>query len=152
MLVIPLLFSLGPMLLHWCREKIGSWCRTDCWPQLLEAHEWDHCRYATLNLPLHGIMLWYNLIGCSIIFLVEKKRWNLTLSIFNHFIVALAYGIYKQDLPAPEEKARIVVFVDVGHSGYQTSVCAFNKGKLKVRRACWNSQVISSLLLIDSPI
>uniref|UniRef100_A0A4W6E769 Heat shock protein 4b n=1 Tax=Lates calcarifer TaxID=8187 RepID=A0A4W6E769_LATCA len=46
--------------------------------------------------------------------------------------VALAYGIYKQDLPAPEEKARNVVFVDVGHSGYQTSVCAFNKGKLKV--------------------
>ncbi|KAM4621949.1 heat shock 70 kDa protein 4b [Polymixia lowei] len=46
--------------------------------------------------------------------------------------VALAYGIYKQDLPAPEEKARTVVFVDLGHSGYQTSVCAFNKGKLKV--------------------
>ncbi|CAB1324975.1 unnamed protein product [Coregonus sp. 'balchen'] len=45
--------------------------------------------------------------------------------------VALAYGIYKQDLPAPEEKPRIVVFVDIGHSGYQTSVCAFNKGKLK---------------------
>lgn len=48
--------------------------------------------------------------------------------------VALAYGIYKQDLPAPEEKARNVVFVDLGHSGYQTSVCAFNKGKVKVRR------------------
>lgn len=46
--------------------------------------------------------------------------------------VTLAYGIYKQDLPAPEEKPRIVVFVDVGHSGYQVSVCAFNKGKLKV--------------------
>uniref|UniRef100_A0A8C4GH04 Heat shock protein 4b n=1 Tax=Dicentrarchus labrax TaxID=13489 RepID=A0A8C4GH04_DICLA len=46
--------------------------------------------------------------------------------------VALAYGIYKQDLPAPEEKARNVVFVDLGHSGYQTSVCAFNKGKLKI--------------------
>ncbi|XP_034453285.1 heat shock 70 kDa protein 4b [Hippoglossus hippoglossus] len=46
--------------------------------------------------------------------------------------VALAYGIYKQDLPAPEEKARNVVFVDLGHCGYQTSVCAFNKGKLKV--------------------
>ncbi|KAJ8015033.1 hypothetical protein DPEC_G00021940 [Dallia pectoralis] len=46
--------------------------------------------------------------------------------------VALAYGIYKQDLPAPEEKPRIVVFVDIGHSGYQTSVCAFNKGKLKI--------------------
>ncbi|TRY81295.1 hypothetical protein DNTS_012128, partial [Danionella cerebrum] len=46
--------------------------------------------------------------------------------------VALAYGIYKQDLPNPEEKARTVVFVDVGHSGYQASVCAFNKGKLKI--------------------
>ena len=53
---------------------------------------------------------------------------NLTIFL----IVALAYGIYKQDLPAPEEKARNVVFVDLGHSGYQTSVCAFNKGKLKV--------------------
>ncbi|KAM9312889.1 heat shock 70 kDa protein 4 [Gastrophryne carolinensis] len=46
--------------------------------------------------------------------------------------VALAYGIYKQDLPAPEEKPRIVAFVDMGHSAYQVSVCAFNKGKLKV--------------------
>lgn len=46
--------------------------------------------------------------------------------------MALAYGIYKQDLPAPEEKPRNVVFVDLGHSGYQVSVCAFNKGKLKV--------------------
>ncbi|XP_073402350.1 heat shock 70 kDa protein 4 isoform X1 [Dendrobates tinctorius] len=46
--------------------------------------------------------------------------------------VALAYGIYKQDLPAPEEKPRIVVFVDMGHSAYQVSVSAFNKGKLKV--------------------
>ncbi|XP_056142329.1 heat shock 70 kDa protein 4b [Lampris incognitus] len=46
--------------------------------------------------------------------------------------VALAYGIYKQDLPPSEEKARNVVFVDLGHSGYQTSVCAFNKGKVKV--------------------
>lgn len=53
--------------------------------------------------------------------------------------VALAYGIYKQDLPAPEEKARNVVFVDLGHSGYQTSVCAFNKGKLKV---CQNEHIL----------
>ncbi|XP_058698549.1 heat shock protein 105 kDa isoform X2 [Poecile atricapillus] len=46
--------------------------------------------------------------------------------------VALNYGIYKQDLPAPEEKARIVVFVDMGHSAFQVSACAFNKSKLKV--------------------
>ncbi|KAM4795059.1 heat shock protein 105 kDa [Rhinophrynus dorsalis] len=46
--------------------------------------------------------------------------------------VALNYGIYKQDLPAPEEKPKVVVFVDMGHSAFQISACAFNKGKLKV--------------------
>ncbi|XP_053333018.1 heat shock 70 kDa protein 4b isoform X2 [Clarias gariepinus] len=55
--------------------------------------------------------------------------------------VALAYGIYKQDLPAPEEKPRTVVFVDLGHSGYQVSVCAFNKGKLKVLATAFDDQL-----------
>lgn len=55
----------------------------------------------------------------------------------SHFcVVALAYGIYKQDLPALEEKPRNVVFVDMGHSAYQVSICAFNKGKLKVSNLC----------------
>lgn len=45
---------------------------------------------------------------------------------------ALSYGIYKQDLPTLEERSRQVVFVDMGHSGLQLAVCAFNKGKLKV--------------------
>jgi len=45
---------------------------------------------------------------------------------------ALTYGIYKQDLPAVEEKPRHVVFLDMGHADLQLSVCAFNKGKLKV--------------------
>lgn len=45
---------------------------------------------------------------------------------------ALAYGIYKQDLPAPEEKPRNVVFVDCGHASLQVSACAFHKGKLKM--------------------
>uniref|UniRef100_A0A3Q3R3Z8 Heat shock protein 4a n=1 Tax=Monopterus albus TaxID=43700 RepID=A0A3Q3R3Z8_MONAL len=53
--------------------------------------------------------------------------------------VTLAYGIYKQDLPAPEEKPRIVVFVDLGHSSYQVSVCAFNKGKLKILATAFDS-------------
>ncbi len=48
---------------------------------------------------------------------------------------ALAYGIYKQDLPAPEEKARNVVFVDCGHRGAQVAACSFNKGKL-VMQSC----------------
>ncbi|XP_053312346.1 heat shock protein 105 kDa [Spea bombifrons] len=46
--------------------------------------------------------------------------------------VALNYGIYKQDLPAPEDKPKVVVFADMGHSSFQISACAFNKGKLKV--------------------
>ncbi|XP_004715456.1 heat shock protein 105 kDa [Echinops telfairi] len=46
--------------------------------------------------------------------------------------VALNYGIYKQDLPNLEEKPRVVVFVDMGHSAFQVSACAFNKGRLKV--------------------
>ncbi|XP_077080912.1 heat shock 70 kDa protein 4a isoform X1 [Siphateles boraxobius] len=55
--------------------------------------------------------------------------------------VALAYGIYKQDLPAPEEKPRTVVFVDVGHAAYQVSVCAFNKGKLKVLGSAFDPEL-----------
>lgn len=34
--------------------------------------------------------------------------------------------------PALEEKPRNVVFVDMGDSSYQVSVCAFNRGKHKV--------------------
>ncbi|XP_068277044.1 heat shock protein 105 kDa isoform X2 [Nyctibius grandis] len=52
--------------------------------------------------------------------------------------VALNYGIYKQDLPPPEEKPRIVVFVDMGHSAFQVSACAFNKSKLKVLGAAFD--------------
>lgn len=62
---------------------------------------------------------------------IPCKSWSEPISL--SIPVTLAYGIYKQDLPAPEEKPRNVVFVDLGHSGYQVSVCAFNKGKLKVR-------------------
>lgn len=74
--------------------------------------------------------LWFNVpfhLQHTAVF--STLKWHL---LFFH-AVALAYGIYKQDLPAPEEKPKTVVFVDIGHSGYQVSVCAFNKGKLKVR-------------------
>lgn len=49
---------------------------------------------------------------------------------------ALSYGFYKQDLPAPEEKARNVIFVDCGHASLQVSACAFHKGKLKMLATC----------------
>uniref|UniRef100_A0A8C1TXB9 Heat shock protein 4b n=1 Tax=Cyprinus carpio TaxID=7962 RepID=A0A8C1TXB9_CYPCA len=55
--------------------------------------------------------------------------------------VALAYGIYKQDLPAPEEKPRTVVFVDIGHSGYQVSVCAFNKVFLTILATAFDPEM-----------
>ncbi|XP_077287191.1 heat shock protein 70Cb isoform X2 [Arctopsyche grandis] len=45
---------------------------------------------------------------------------------------ALAYGIYKQDLPPASDKPRHVVFVDMGHASLQASICAFHHGALKV--------------------
>ncbi|ORZ15696.1 heat shock protein 70 family, partial [Absidia repens] len=49
---------------------------------------------------------------------------------------ALGYGITKTDLP--EEKARNVAFVDVGHSGYSVSVVSFVKGQLTVRGSAYD--------------
>ena len=49
-----------------------------------------------------------------------------------HVAVSLAYGIYKQDLPAENEKPRNVIFVDLGYTSLQVSATSFNKGKLKV--------------------
>nr|UOF76411.1 heat shock 70 protein 4 [Xylotrechus quadripes] len=58
------------------------------------------------------------------------------LRLFNETTAtALAYGIYKQDLPAPEEKPRNIVFVDCGQSSLQVYACAFQKGKLKMLSA-----------------
>ncbi|XP_064482234.1 heat shock 70 kDa protein 4-like isoform X3 [Ornithodoros turicata] len=44
--------------------------------------------------------------------------------------VALSYGFYKNDLP--EDKPRIVGFVDMGHSALQVAIVAFNKDRLRV--------------------
>lgn len=44
--------------------------------------------------------------------------------------VALSYGFYKNDLP--EEKPRIVGFVDMGHSAVQVAIVAFNRDRLRV--------------------
>ncbi|RZC33323.1 heat shock 70 kDa protein 4 [Asbolus verrucosus] len=55
------------------------------------------------------------------------------LRLFNETTAtALSYGIYKQDLPGPEDKPRNVLFVDCGHSSLQVFVCAFNKDKLRM--------------------
>ncbi|XP_044256053.1 heat shock 70 kDa protein 4 isoform X1 [Tribolium madens] len=55
------------------------------------------------------------------------------LRLFNETTAtALSYGIYKQDLPGPDDKSRNVVFVDCGHSSLQVFACAFNKDKLRM--------------------
>ena len=64
------------------------------------------------------------------------------------FEAALAYGIYKQDLPAPEEKPRHVVFVDMGNSALRATACSFNKGKLKV---CLSILRVNPSILIFFP-
>lgn len=77
--------------------------------------------------------MYYDENLCSLHLMFHQNLWwKHILHALLCLVVSLAYGIYKQDLPNPEEKPRTVVFVDLGHSGFQVSVCAFNKGKLKV--------------------
>ena len=67
-----------------------------------------------------------------LIFLCGSHTHTHTHTLTHAHTAALAYGIYKQDLPAENEKARNVVFVDVGHCSLQVAICSFQKGKLKV--------------------
>lgn len=52
--------------------------------------------------------------------------------------VALLYGFYKSDLPAPEEKPMHVAFVDFGQSQLQVAICAYNRGKLRMVSSAWD--------------
>eukprot|EP00126_Sphaerothecum_destruens_P000401 Sdes_comp10454_c0_seq1m2151 len=54
---------------------------------------------------------------------------------------ALAYGIYKQDLPAPEEKPRNVVIVDLGSASFKVSIASFLKGKLSVLASAFDTSL-----------
>ncbi|CAD7694806.1 unnamed protein product [Ostreobium quekettii] len=49
---------------------------------------------------------------------------------------ALAYGIFKTDLP--DEEPTHVAFVDVGHSSFQVCVAALTKKKLKILSTAWS--------------
>ncbi|QPC76432.1 hypothetical protein HYE68_007184 [Fusarium pseudograminearum] len=51
---------------------------------------------------------------------------------------ALGWGITKLDLPAPEEPARRVCFIDIGHSSYTVSIVEFKKGELAVKATTWD--------------
>ncbi|KAK9830242.1 hypothetical protein WJX72_010520 [[Myrmecia] bisecta] len=50
--------------------------------------------------------------------------------------IALAYGIFKTDLP--ETDPVTVAFVDIGHSSLQVSIVAFKKGQLRVLSHSWD--------------
>ncbi|OAD58715.1 Heat shock 70 kDa protein 4L, partial [Eufriesea mexicana] len=64
------------------------------------------------------------------------------LRLFNETTAtALCYGIYKQDLPAPDAPPRHIVFVDCGYASLQVSICAFHKGKLKMIASSADSQL-----------
>ncbi|TKR68036.1 hypothetical protein L596_024085 [Steinernema carpocapsae] len=54
---------------------------------------------------------------------------------------ALAYGIYKQDLPEENESSKLVVFLDIGHVATQASLVAYNKGKLSMLGASYDLSV-----------
>ncbi|KAH9374144.1 hypothetical protein HPB48_005413 [Haemaphysalis longicornis] len=51
--------------------------------------------------------------------------------------IALSYGFYKNDLP--EEKPRIVAFVDMGHSALQVGIVGFNRDRLKMMATSFES-------------
>jgi len=51
---------------------------------------------------------------------------------------ALAYGIYKQDLPDEGAASRNVVFVDFGFNSLQVTTASFNKGKLSILGSAWD--------------
>ncbi|KAK4055022.1 adenyl-nucleotide exchange factor sse1 [Microbotryomycetes sp. JL221] len=51
---------------------------------------------------------------------------------------ALGYGITKTDLPAPEEPAKNIAFVDIGHSDFSVAIVAFNKGQLVVKGTAYD--------------
>lgn len=70
----------------------------------------------------------------AMIFAAQTAGLNVLRLMNDTTAVALAYGIYKQDLPVEKEKSRLVVFVDVGHNDTQISAVAFNKGKLEVKK------------------
>eukprot|EP00889_Picochlorum_renovo_P003475 jgi/Picre1/30505/NNA_005868.t1 len=57
---------------------------------------------------------------------------------------ALAYGIYKTDLP--ENEPHHVVFVDVGHSSTQVCVVALKKGELAVLSNAWDRNLVAEIL------
>jgi len=98
---------------------------------------------AELKLPVSDVVL-----SCPVWYTDAQRRAILDAAdiaglkclrlINDNTAVALGYGIPKVDLPAPEEKPRRVVFVNIGHSNYTATVVEFKKGELAVKASAWD--------------
>jgi len=98
---------------------------------------------AELKLPVNDVVL-----SCPVWYTDAQRRAILDASdiaglkclrlINDNTAVALGWGITKLDLPAPEEKPRRVVFVNIGHSNYTATVVEFKKGELAVKSSAWD--------------
>ena len=55
--------------------------------------------------------------------------------------VALAYGIYKKDLPEEDQPGRNVAFVDMGYTSFQVNIFAFSNGKANCLSSVSNPQL-----------
>lgn len=95
-----------------------------------------------VNDVVIGVPIYFDDANRQALLAAAKGAGLNVLRLFNETAAtALAYGIYKQDLPAPEETPRNVVFVDCGYSALQVSAVSFNKGKLKVLATTFDENI-----------
>lgn len=98
---------------------------------------------AELNLPVSDIVMsvpaWFtDSQRRSLKDAAEIAGLKLLRLINDTTAAALGYGITKLDLPGPEEKPRIVAFIDIGHSNYTCSIVQFKKGELVVKSTAYD--------------
>jgi len=77
----------------------------------------------------------------AMIFAAKTAGLNVLRLMNESTATALAYGIYKQDLPGEKEKSRLVVFVDIGDNDTKVSAVGFNKGRLDVKKSLADPQL-----------
>lgn len=100
--------------------------------EMAEKEEGSEVRDAVLSVPVYytekerySMLAASQIAGLNCLRLMDETT-----------ATALAYGLYKTDLP--EEEPSNVVFVDVGHSSTQVCVVALKKGELSVLSNAWD--------------
>ena len=100
--------------------------------EMAEKEEGSEVRDAVLSVPVYytekerySMLAASQIAGLNCLRLLDETT-----------ATALAYGLYKTDLP--EDEPSNVVFVDVGHSSTQVCVVALKKGELSVLSNAWD--------------